>query len=121
MRKHGLWITAGTLLILAAGITGLYFRPALKKTKLMEDIQSEGGHTLAVYMIGEPDFPFGAVTCRAVLREGDKTLAAEDFSLHNDGKVPSPDDFQVSWQEEQVILRASSEEADDVVLTMKLQ
>ena len=118
MRKHRLWAAAGAILLFAAGITGLYFRPALKKTKLLENIQSEVGHTLTVCMIGDTDFPFGSVACRAVLREGDKVLAAEDFSLHNDGKVPSPEDFQVSWQNDRVILRASSEEADDIVLTL---
>ena len=114
-----LWIAAGAVLLFAAGITGLYFRPALKKTVLLEDTRSDGGRTLIVCMIGEPDFPFGAVTCRAVLKEGNKVLAEEDFTLHNDGKVPSPEDFQVTWQNDRVILRASSEEADDVVLTLQ--
>ena len=118
----GKWlIAAGAVLLAAAGISGLYFKPSLKKTVLREDARAGSNQTLTVYMIGDPDFPFGAVACSAVLKDGEKVIASQDFSLHNDGKVPSAEDFRITWAEDSVILRAHAEESDDVVVTLSYQ
>ena len=118
----GKWlIAAGAVLLAAAGISGLYFKPSMKKTVLLEETGTGNAYTLTVYMIGDPDFPFGAVACSAVLKEGETVIRSQDFSLHNDGKVPSAEDFRVTWASDGVILRAHAEESDDVVITLSYQ
>ena len=118
----GKWIiAAGAVLLAAAGISGLYFRPSLKKTVLLEETGKDSAYTLTVYMVGDPDFPLGAVSCSAVLKEGEKVIRSQDFSLHNDGKIPSAEDFRVTWAKDGVILRVHAEESDDVVITLSYQ
>ena len=111
--KRFLIITGSVLAALAAGASFLRYQTAGKKTVLFEIPSEDGVHTLIVYMIGEPDFPFGSVTCEAALFSEGKCIRSETFTMPNDGKIPDESSIEVFWQDDSVTVIAHPEEADD--------
>ncbi len=81
-----------------------------KKTKVFTSIS--GSSTMTVYMVGEPDFPYGKTACRLVLKTKGKDTLKEDFSVANDGAVVTEDNFDVEWRENSVRLCVTGSEMD---------
>ena len=48
-------------------IGGIKYQSTYEKTEIMRSLSDDGQYTLFVYMIGEPDWPFGATHCRFAL------------------------------------------------------
>lgn len=91
------------------------YRVNYAKTEVVTSASDDGKHSLTVYMIGEPDWPFGATHCRFDLWDGSKRIAKEPFSIHDDGAAASENNFVITWQEDRVeILVTASEQPDEL-------
>ncbi len=68
--------------------------------------------SLEIYQIGEPDWPFGSVKGRMVLKKGIKTLCIVDFTQHNDGGGVYIEEDNIFWREDRVgiIVRGEGQE-----------
>lgn len=64
-------------------------------------------------MIGEPDFPFGATHCRFDLKEGKKTITKYRFDLRDDGCNASEENFEITWEENAVLIQTTASEQED--------
>ena len=99
------------VLIIAAITVGtiIYVRD-YKKTKVFTSVS--GNSTIAIYMVGEPDFPYGKTDCRLVLKTKGKDTVKEDFSVKNDGAVVTEDNFTVEWKDNSVRLKVRGSEQE---------
>lgn len=99
------------VLVAAAVVVGsiIYVRD-YRKTKVFTS--QSGSSTMTVYMVGEPDFPYGKTECRLVLRTKGKDTVKEDFSVANDGAVVTEDNFEVEWRDNSVRLRVTGSEME---------
>lgn len=99
------------ILIAAAVVVGsiIYVRD-YRKTKVF--ISKSGSSTMTVYMVGEPEFPYGKTDCRLVLRTKGKDTVKEDFSVANDGAVVTEDNFEIEWRDNSVRLRVTGSEQE---------
>jgi len=96
-------------------IGGFQYRVNYAKTEVITSVSADGEHALTVYMIGEPDWPFGATHCRFDLRDGVKRTVKEPFSIHDDGVAASENNFAITWHEDHVeILVTASEQPDEI-------
>ena len=73
-----------------------------------------GGYGIRIVMQGEPEFPYGPVTCRADLYKRGAQINWAILVLYNDGKIPFDDQFSVEWQEERAVITAYPEETEPV-------
>lgn len=99
-----------TFIILLLGT--LYYQVELKKTEVVT--YENGIHTLSVFMIGEPDWPFGRTHCCFKLKEKQKKIVEYKFSVRNDGCFVSENNFDVDWYNDYVILSVNGEEQNIV-------
>lgn len=99
------------VLIAAALVVGsiIYVRD-YRKTKVFTS--QSGSSTMTVYMVGEPDFPYGKTDCRLVLRTKGKDTVKEDFSVANDGAVVTEENFSVEWKDNSVRLHVTGSEQE---------
>lgn len=119
--KRLLTIGGAVILAMAAGVLALRYQTAGKKTLLFTIPSDDGEYSLRIFMIGEPDFPFGSVTCEAVLSKGDTKLRAAPFTMANDGKIPDESQFETFWSSDSVTLLVKQEEADDQKILLPLE
>lgn len=68
--------------------------------------------SLEIYQIGEPDWPFGSVKGRIVLKKGITPLYSIDFTQHNDGGGVYIEEDNIFWCEDSVriIVRGEGQE-----------
>ena len=98
-------------------IGSFHYRVNYAKTEVITSVSDDGKHTLTVYMIGEPDWPFGSTHCRFDLRNGNKRIVKEPFSIHDDGVAASENNFAITWREDRVeILVTASEQPDEMCI-----
>ncbi len=95
------------------------YKTTYKKTEVLDS--KYGEYSLSIYMIGEPEFPYGSTKCGFKLCRGKTKITEESLSLFNDGKVISEDNFLVTWSEKTVTIVASSEETEDIKFVVSLQ
>lgn len=99
------------VLIAAALVVGsiIYVRD-YRKTKVFTSVS--GTNSMTVYMVGEPDFPYGKTDCRLVLKTKGKDTVKEDFPVANDGAVVTEENFSVEWKDNSVRLRVTGSEQE---------
>ncbi len=105
-------LTIILVVLVAAAVTValiIYFRD-YRKTEVFSSVN--GSSTITVYMVGEPDFPYGKTKCRLVLKRDGKDTVKEDFSLANDGAAARKDNFSVEWNDNSVRLRVTGSEQE---------
>ena len=110
-----------TILLMAAFILGLIvlligslkYKISYARTAVLTAASENGVYELTVYMIGEPDFPFGATHCRFDLQEGKKTITKYRFELHDDGCNASPGNFEIMWEDDAVLVHTTASEQED--------
>lgn len=95
------------------------YKTTYKKTEVLDS--KYGEFSLSIYMIGEPEFPYGSTNWGFTLYRGKTKITDETLSLFNDGKVISEDNFLVTWSEKTVTIVASSEEMEDLKFVVSLQ
>ncbi len=70
-------------------------------------------YRLVIYMIGEPDWPFGMTHCRFDFIDGRKRIIQYQFDIADDGRMPGESNFEIQWNEEDVLLKVSGDEQAD--------
>ena len=108
--KRILTIILVVLIAAAVVVASIVYVRDYRKTKVFTS--QSGSSTITVYMVGEPDFPYGKTECRLVLKTKGKDTVKEDFSVANDGAVVTEDNFTVEWKENSVRLRVTGSEMD---------
>lgn len=118
MRRDNMWpmLIVGILILpFLLLICSFQYRVNYAKTEVVTSVSDDGEHSLTVYMIGEPDWPFGATHCGFELRDGSKRIVKEPFSIHDDGAVASENNFTITWHEDHAeILVTASEQPDEI-------
>ena len=100
------------ILILFAGIK---WRISYAKTEILTSSSDNGSYHLIVYMIGEPDWPFGATHCRFDLFNDNRKITEYSFSIMNDGGNVHEGNFHITWNTDHVtVLVSGSEQSDEI-------
>ena len=121
MKKRVLICVVILGMILVGGAAALRYQTAFRKTLITEVSSDDGKNVLKLYRIGEPEFPFGSVTCEAILFRDGKRVRSESFRMANDGKNPDESSFTVVWSDTAVTVTVHPEEADDETLVFPLE
>ncbi len=104
----------GTLMLIAGILfTGIIYKINFKKELIKSSVSDDKIHTLTVYEIGEPEFPFGSANCRFVLKENRKTISSLDFEICNDGGWALPENVDIQWQKDCAFVTVNGEEQYD--------
>lgn len=103
------WLLIGLIVILLIVLFGSLFK---KRTLIVTSFSDDNIHTVSIYMIGDPEFPYGSTNCQAVLNENNKAINKQDIILKNDGKIAMEENFAIEWQTDKVIITAMAEEMD---------
>lgn len=101
------------LIVLALSEAVFIYSASLKKTTVITSASKDGGYRLAVYMIGEPDWPFGATHCRFDLFRSRKRLIKHPFSIRDDGGAAREEQFHITWGKDHVTVIVSGSEQRD--------
>lgn len=67
-------------------------------------------YTLTIFMLGEPEWPFGKTNCCFELVEKNKGIVEYKFSVRNDGAFVHENNFDVRWYNDYAIISVSGEE-----------
>lgn len=86
---------------------------AFKKTEIITSVSEDGRWKLIVYMIGEPEWPFGSTHCQFDLFHDSKRLIKHSFSIRDDGAVARERNFKVIWNMDHVTIIVSGSEQKD--------
>lgn len=92
---------------------GIKWRTNYAKTEILTSSSEVGDYRLCIYMIGEPDWPFGETHCRFELFDNDKKIIKYDFSIRDDGAVARENNFDVIWNIDYVTVVVSGSEQED--------
>jgi hypothetical protein len=101
------------LIVLAVSEAVFVYRTSFAKTEIITSASDDNSYQLIVYMIGEPEWPFGATHCRFDLFHSGKRLIKHPFSIQDDGAVAHESNFHVTWGEDHVTVIASGSEQKD--------
>jgi len=107
-----LGLIAGLIIILICSFT---YTTRYKLTEVTTSNSPDDKKTLVVYMVGEPDWPFGATHCRFDLYVNNSKIVKKPFTLLDDGSTAGYDNFKISWNEEYVDLWVFGSEQEDEV------
>lgn len=102
-------------------IIGVVWRTSYAKTEIVTSFSDDGRKKLSVYMIGEPDWPFGPTHCRFELYIDEKRIAKYPFSVRNDGMSCSENNFSILWGEDSVKIGVSGEEQSEKEYVLDFQ
>ncbi len=80
-----------------------------------EQSSPDGTYTLTLQQKGDPEWPFGSVYGRMLLKEHDKLLSKTPVSAENDGSDLTPGNWIVDWQEDMVVVVIDSTEGEDQI------
>lgn len=98
---------------------GIKYRISYAKTEVVSASSMDGQYHLKIYMIGEPDWPFGPTHCRFELFDGEKRIKKYPFSVRNDGAFVHEANFKVNWGTDSVSITVSGEEQSEVIYILK--
>ncbi len=112
-RRKGILLAAGLAVLLCAAVLGVRWRTQYKRTEILSVQSGDSSRTLTVYMVGEPEFPYGSTRGLIVLSHGGERTAQVSFSVQNDGANLRAEDFDEVWSEDgvSVTVRAAEQEA----------
>lgn len=97
------------LLTVIGGLTGCVFE---KNIEICSHSDENGKYTVVLYQVGSPQWSFGPVKSKLVLKDSSgKVIDEESFSLGNDGAGVYPGNIEeIIWHEDSVVVRMN--EAD---------
>lgn len=90
------------------------YKVSYAKTEVTSSISDDGRYQVIIFMIGEPDWPFGATHCRFDLLDGKKTITMYQTDLRNDGCYAHENNFDITWDMDSVVVKASASEQPDL-------
>lgn len=117
--KKAVWVGLAIIVIVILAII-LLTRFLNKRTLIVTSSSAGDSYSVAVYMVGDPEFPFGSTHCEAVLINNDKVITRKKIELRNDGKIADESNFRFEWQTDKLIITAIAEEMEDTRYTMVL-
>lgn len=94
------------------------YKTNYRKTEVLSS--SSGDYRLSIYMIGEPQFPYGYTKWGFSIYKGKAKITTESLSLLNDGQIVTEDNFSVVWTENTVTIIASGSEQEDTKYIIRL-
>lgn len=122
MHRKRRWLIATAifliLILIIAG--GIKYRVSYARTEVTASVSADRQHTLNVYMIGGPQWPFGPVRCELELTDGSKLITEHTFFLQNDGGPAHEDNFGIVWRTDSVQVTVSGEEQSDRIYILGL-
>lgn len=95
---------------MALMVGGIRYQTTYAKTEIVKASSNDEQYTLFVYMIGEPDWPFGATHCRFDLMNDGKRIIKYTFDIHDDGANATENNFDITWEKENVTIIVSGSE-----------
>lgn len=101
------------MILLIILFVGFRYRTTYAKTEIMTETSEDNQYTLKIYMIGEPEWPFGATHCRLELFKDSKRLIKYPIDIYDDGAIVHEDNFDIKWHEDNVTVTVSGSEQDD--------
>ncbi len=115
----GLGIVIAALLVLFAIALSLFiYETEYKITELDRSVSPDGGYTLLLESIGDPDFPFGLTHIRLVLKDGQRIIAQQTLNIANDGGQLLESDWSTEWEDDCVVVTVRGQEQADTVCTI---
>ena len=115
MIKKILAVVAALILIAGVLLAGVIYKIDFKKEEIKTSVSDDKIHTLTVYEIGEPEFPFGSANCRFVLKENRKNISKLDFEICNDGGWALPENVEIQWQDDCAFVTVNGQEQYDTI------
>ncbi len=104
----------GMILLVAGVFVGIFvYKTSYAKTEIGTVISDDGTRKVVIYEIGEPDWPFGAAHCRAVLYDGGKRLDSCNIDIYNDGGWALDTNFAVQWNKDHAQIMTNGEEQEE--------
>lgn len=116
--KRILLILSALVLLFGAAAGFFGYKTRLEKNEVLRSCAPDGSRELTVYMIGEPDWPYGYTHCRFELKEGKEMICGTAFDVANDGAPVGKESFSVTWDTESVSVTVSGEEQPDTLYTI---
>ena len=107
----GRWLIAFFAVVVA--FIGFVYLGYFAKTEVVSSASGDGRYRLTVYMIGEPDWPFGETHCRFDLSCEGKRIIKHPFSIWDDGSAARESNFAVAWNTDNVTIIVSGSEQKD--------
>ena len=101
------------MMLLIILFAGYKYRTTYAKTEIMTETSEDNQYTLKIYMIGEPEWPFGATHCRLELFKDSKRIIKCPIDIYDDGAIVHEDNFDIRWHEDNVTVTVSGSEQDD--------
>lgn len=112
-----LWMAAVFMGILVAGFI---YVTEYKIHVISDSFSADRTYRLEIDQVGDPAWPYGSTDCRLVLySKEDEKIREKDFSVANDGKNVSENNFSIRWEEEQVIVTVYGEEQGYIEYTLQ--
>ncbi len=105
-------ISAVVFILLAISFGRIIYLIKFAKTEVLTTEADDGEHSLTVYQIGEPEWPFGLTHCRLDLYEGKKRIIKEPVAIADDGAVAYAGNFLITWQEDRVDVKVVGSEQE---------
>ncbi len=117
--RHILSISLLSLLFVVLVVFFLIeYKTTYRKTEVLSS--SNGDYRISIYMIGEPEFPYGYTKWGFALYNGKTKITNESLSLLNDGQNVTEDNFHVTWGDNTVTIIASGSEQNDIKFVVSL-
>ena len=114
-KKGCLVVVLMFLLLIVFLYGGIRYKTCYAKNKVLSEVSHDGQYELLIYMIGEPDWPFGSAHCRFDLIKSGKRVIKYPFDVCSDGAFVHADNFHIVWNTDNVTVTVSGEEQDDKV------
>ncbi len=73
----------------------------------------DGAYELKFQSVGAPEWPYGPISGRLVLKKGRSIISKTSFEIFNDGTYFTEDDWSVTWYDDYVEVILSGEEQYD--------
>ena len=108
-------IFAGIILIPLAAFR---WHTNFAKTEILDYTSADGVHELIIYMIGEPDWPFGDTHCRFDLLEGGKRIIKYSFSISDDGANARAENFTIVQGDDNITVGVYGSEQGTLTFTL---
>lgn len=101
-------------------VAGFIYVTEYKIHVISDSFSADRTYRLEIDQVGDPAWPYGSTDCRLVLySKEDEKIREKDFSVANDGKNVSENNFSIRWEEKQVIVTVYGEEQGYIEYTLQ--
>ncbi len=101
--------------VLLVLVLGVLYMTEWRIQTVDQKTSPDGIYTLTLQQKGDPEWPFGSVHGRMLLKEQGDLLSQTPMYAANDGTDLSPGNWIVDWQEDMVVVLIDSEEGEDQI------